>query len=301
MTWNCRSPHMAAGVALALAGLVLAGCSKPAAAPVAPPPVAAPPAAAAPDPAPATPPAAHPAAAEPARPVTPPEPPKPATPPPPPIKWVLQNYYGPIASADPAAKDKQVVLLTFDDGPHPEYTARILDTLKAHDVKALWFVTSNAGKYEDVLKRIAAEGHLVGTHTLYHENLRNMTRDDQRKAIAGANAIVERVLGQKPKYFRPPFGAFNADTKALMQELGMTLMNWDHGSGDWMEVKDGHKDPQVVVQDTLSEKPRNNQMTPLHPGAIILFHDTLKHTAEALPDIITGLKAKGYEFVLPEP
>jgi len=81
----------------------------------------------------------------------------------------------------------------------------------------------------------------------------------------------------------------------------MQLLNWSHGSGDWMEVQDGYKDPAILTHDVLAETPRNTNMTPLHPGSVILFHDTLRHTAEALPAIMEGLKAKGYSFVLPEP
>jgi peptidoglycan/xylan/chitin deacetylase (PgdA/CDA1 family) len=218
------------------------------------------------------------------------------------IKWVVRTHFGPIITDDPAGKEQKVVLLTFDDGPHPDYTPLVLDTLKEHGIKALWFVTGNAEKYPDLIKRIDAEGHLIGTHTLSHENLRFMTKEKQREVITTVNEMVEKIIDKKPRYFRPPFGAYNENTLAVMTELHMQLMNWDHGSGDWMGVKDGYKDPKVVIADTLAEKPRDPQQhTALHPGSIILFHDTLKHTVEALPEIIKGLKEKGYDFVIPEP
>lgn len=279
-------------LALVLAGLLPVACGSP-------PPQGAVAAAAPKAAAPAAPAPAAPAAPEPAAPA--PAETAPVSPAPPPGRWVLQHDYGPLVSDDPAARDRKVVLLTFDDGPHPVYTPRILDTLREYNVRALWFVTANAGKYPDLLRRIAAEGHRIGTHTLNHENLRSLDRDGQRRAIVGVNEMVARITGIKPRYFRPPYGAFNADTRAVLAELGMTLMNWDHGSGDWMDLQDGYKDPQVVIQDTLSERPRNPRLTALHPGAIILFHDTHKHTAEALPAIIRGLREKGYEFILPEP
>ncbi len=291
MTYPPLSRRLIAGLFLTVAGALPVACSK-----------AAPPAAAPPPATTATQPPSSQPAPEAKEPSDLPRTAEPApAPAPPPVKWIVKTRYGPIVSDDPAAAGKKVAMLTFDDGPHPENTAKILEVLKANQVTALFFVTGNAARYEDVLRQVAEQGHLIGTHTLNHENLRFMTREQQRQAIVGVNETVERVTGRKPRYFRPPFGAYNDDTLALMQELEMQLINWDHGSGDWMDTRDGYKDPAIVIQDVLSEQPRNNQMTPLHPGSIILFHDTLRHTAEALPEIIKGLRELGYEFVTPEP
>lgn len=212
--------------------------------------------------------------------------------------WYQRKPGYPMVTDDESARSSKVVLLTFDDGPHPEYTPLILDTLKRYNVKALWFVTSNAQKYPDLIRRIHDEGHEIGTHTLYHEKLTDMSLDKQREAILPVNAIVEELTGQKVRFFRPPFGAYNDDTRTVMTEAGMELINWSHGSCDWCEVKGGYKDPAEVVADTLAAKPRKSDRTRLHPGAIILMHDTLKHTAEALPDILAGLEEQGYTFTM---
>jgi peptidoglycan-N-acetylmuramic acid deacetylase len=214
-------------------------------------------------------------------------------------RWVIKTHYGPITSDDPAVKGQKVALLTFDDGPSPEYTPRILDILKEQGIQAIFFVNAPAKAHPDLIRRMVAEGHIVGTHTMTHPLLTDLSEAQQRQEIGEIADIVTEITGKRPYYFRAPFGAYNETTLAILQDLQMQLLNWDHGSGDWMDVRDGYKDPAIVINDVLSEVPRNSQMTPLHPGSVILFHDTLKQTAEALPAIIAGLKAKGYAFVLP--
>lgn len=234
-------------------------------------------------------------------PATPPAPPPPQTSPAPKGTWFVEGHWGPVYTEDAAVKEQKVAVLTFDDGPSPQYTGLVLDTLKAHGIQAIFFVNGQAAEHPDLIRRIIAEGHLVGNHTTTHENLRSLSQAEQFKQIADLNQTVKAITGEQPYWFRAPFGSFNDDTLAILEELGMQLLNWSHGSGDWMEVEDGYKDPALLTHDVLAESPRNNNMTPLHPGSVILFHDTLRHTAEALPGILDGLKEKGYTFVLPEP
>lgn len=228
--------------------------------------------------------------------------PAPAAPAPTPqLKWMARGHWGPVYTDDPAGEAQQAAVLTFDDGPSPQYTPRILDTLREHGVKAIFFVNGQAGKHPELIRRIVAEGHILANHTMNHENLTTLSPAEQRQQIADLNEMLTEITGGKPYWFRAPFGAFDDDTLAILDELGMQLLNWSHGSGDWMEVHDGYKDTAILIHDVLSEKPRNANMTPLHPGSVILFHDTLRHTAEALPEIIKGLQEKGYSFVIPEP
>ncbi|HWI63146.1 MAG TPA: polysaccharide deacetylase family protein [Symbiobacteriaceae bacterium] len=273
-----------AGGALLTVTVLLSGCA------VAP--VAAPKLPAAITEAPAPPPAK---AEQPVEPAKPPEPPAPQ------VKWLVSGHWGPVYTEDAAGKEQKAAVLTFDDGPSEEYTPLVLDALKAEGVKAIFFVNGHAGQHPDLIRRIVAEGHILANHTLNHENLTTLSAAEQRSQIAGVNEVLQQITGQKPYWFRAPFGAFDDDTLAILDELGMQLLNWSHGSGDWMEVRDGYKDPGLLTSDVLAEQPRNANMTALHAGSVILFHDTLRHTAEALPGIIQGLKAKGYTFVLPEP
>lgn len=216
-------------------------------------------------------------------------------------RWLVDGHWGPVYTEDATGRESKVVVLTFDDGPSPAYTGRVLDTLKARGAKAIFFVNGQAAQHPELIRRIVAEGHMLGNHTMNHEDLQSLSRAEQYHQIADLNETLKAITGQQPYWFRAPFGSFNDDTLAILADLGMQLLNWSHGSGDWMDVPDGYKDPAVLTHDVLAETPRNANMTPLHPGSVILFHDTLRHTAEALPEIINGLTDKGYTFVLPEP
>lgn len=204
---------------------------------------------------------------------------------------------GPVVAVDEADADRKFVMLTYDDGPNPGTTEAVLDALKAAKVKAVFFVTGYGVEHEDLLRRIHTEGHTIGTHTVSHPNLRNLTKEDQRAEIVPVNEVVERVTGQKVKYFRPPHGAYNQDTLDLMDELGLQLVNWTHGSRDWEpDVILG--DPARVTAKVLAEEPADSGDTALWPGAVVLLHDTLPWTAAASPDFIAGLQELGYEFVI---
>ena len=92
------------------------------------------------------------------------------------------------------------------------------------------------------------------------------------------------MAGSKPKYFRPPYGAYNKDVLSVVGEYGMEVVNWTNGSLDWE-----YSDPEKVTGEVMKQ---------LHRGAVILMHDTKAHTAEALPNIIRKIRAEGYEFVV---
>jgi peptidoglycan/xylan/chitin deacetylase (PgdA/CDA1 family) len=207
------------------------------------------------------------------------------------IRWLPRGIGLPLASDDPAAKGKKVVMLTFDDGPSGAgSTAKILDVLKAENVKVMFFITGYGAKNIDLVEREYKEGHLLANHTLTHADLSTLTVEEMRKELDPVNAVIEKVTGQKPKYMRPPYGMYNKQVQALVRdEYHQELINWDDGSLDWDGVKNGWKDPKLVVDEVMKQ---------LHPGAVVLMHDTNKHTAEALPEIIHQIRAEGYEFVV---
>lgn len=200
------------------------------------------------------------------------------------IVWVQGGIGHPLRSDDPRAKGKKVVMLTFDDGPSDEATAQVLDILKAEKVRALFFVTGYGVRREDLVRRIDREGHVIGTHTMTHKNLTTLSRDGMMREIVPVNEAVQRLTGKRPKYFRPPHGAYNQTLRGVLKELGMELINWSAGSLDWELTE-----PERIVKQVLDT---------VHPGAILLFHDTHRHTVQALPDVIKGLRERGYEFVV---
>lgn len=206
------------------------------------------------------------------------------------VKWYSPGIGLPLRSDDPAAQGKKVAMLTFDDGPHPVHTDKILDTLREQNVKALFFITGYGTKNKEALVRIHKEGHVIGVHSMTHANLPKLSEAEMRKELEPLIKIIEDVTGQKPKYMRPPFGAYNDKLRALLKEYGLELINWTNGSLDWAGVDaNGYKDPNKIVEDVVQQ---------LHPGANILMHDTHRHTAEALPQVIKQIRAQGYEFVV---
>lgn len=206
------------------------------------------------------------------------------------IKWYPRGIGLPLTTDDPEGKDKKVAMLTFDDGPSDTgSTARILDVLAENNVKAMFFITGYGAKHRDLVEREFKEGHVLAPHTQTHANLTTLTVPQMRAEIEPVMNLIKEVTGESPKYFRPPYGAYNKQVLALMDEYHMQLVNWDDGSLDWDGLKNGYKDPNIVVNDVMKQ---------LHRGAIILMHDTNKHTAEALPEIIRRIRAEGYEFVV---
>ncbi len=204
------------------------------------------------------------------------------------VTWRPRGIGLPLAPSDPEAAEQRVAMLTFDDGP-TEQTVPILETLAKEDVKAVFFITGySARNHPELVERIHKEGHQLGVHTMTHPNMRTLSKEDQRKEIEPLIDLIQQVTGQRPRYFRPPFGAYNQDLLSLLEELEMELINWTNGSLDWEGVVHGRKPPDVVVQTVIDQ---------LHRGAVILFHDTMSHTAEALPEVIRQMKAEGYGFV----
>lgn len=204
------------------------------------------------------------------------------------VTWKPSGIGYPLVPSDPSVQQK-VAMLTFDDGPS-NYTPEVLDRLKEAGVKAVFFITGyGAAEHPELLKRIHEEGHLLGIHTMTHPNMTELSREEQIEEIQPLIDLITEVTGERPRYFRPPFGAYNDTLLATLDELGLELINWSNGSLDWEGVVDGYKDPNQVVADVLDQ---------LHPGSVILAHDTMKHTAEAVPLIIEALRAEGYEFVV---
>ena len=204
------------------------------------------------------------------------------------VTWKPSGIGYPLVPSDPSV-DRKVAMLTFDDGPSA-YTPAVLDALKEAGVKAVFFITGyGAAQYPDLVKRIHDEGHVLGIHTMTHPNMTQLSREEQIEEIQPLIDLITEVTGERPSYFRPPFGAYNDELLATLDELGLEAINWSNGSLDWEGVVDGYKDPNQVVADVLDQ---------LHPGAVILAHDTMKHTAEAVPMIIEALRAEGYDFVV---
>jgi len=206
-------------------------------------------------------------------------------------KYRLNKAYR-IVPIDESAAPKQVVLLTFDDGPKDAGTlGKILDALGKHDAKAIFFVNGYRVKANpELLKEIDARGHAIGNHSYDHINLRQQSDEIIREQIESVQEQVRELTGKTPKFFRPPYGAANDTVKAVAKENGMLFMTWSNGSLDWDLGKNVRDKPQAVIDHVMEQ---------LHPGSNILMHE-LEWTADALDLLLTQLEEKGYGFVDPD-
>lgn len=185
---------------------------------------------------------------------------------------------------------KQQIALTFDDAPDTLYTPKVLDILKKHNVKATFFVIGKlAEQHPDVVKRIAREGHVLGNHTYNHAQLKKLSMDKFIEDIEKSEAALSPLAGYAPRLIRPPYGAVTDEELAWLKEAGYLTVNWNVDPEDWRGVS--------------GEQVLKRSMEAANPGAIILMHcatgpdGNLQGTLDALPELIAGLQAKGYELV----
>lgn len=188
------------------------------------------------------------------------------------------------------SREQKNIALTFDDGPHSEYTAEILDLLNEYDIKATFFVLGKlAEQYPDIVKRQVAEGHEIGNHTYSHINVHKSTRRQFEEEFNKTQEIILSLTGINSKVFRPPYG--NLDEKIVpvtsREDSKIVLWSQNKGHNDW-------SNPGV-------EKISNTILSQAKNGDIILLHDNVyhkeSHTIEALKTILPELKKRGYNFV----
>ncbi|WP_236595933.1 MULTISPECIES: polysaccharide deacetylase family protein [unclassified Paenibacillus] len=196
-----------------------------------------------------------------------------------------------IVPIDAAAHTKQVVLLTFDDGPKDlELNRSLLDTLDKHKAKAIFFLNGYRIKqHPDIVKLLDERGQTIGNHSWDHIDLKKESKEKVDRQIGDVQQAVKAITGKAPAFFRPPFGSGSEEVRAKAKEEGLLYMTWSNGSKDWeMTVK--NNSPEQVVANVLEQ---------LRPGSNILMHE-LPWTAEALDTLLTRLEERGYTFVDPQ-
>ena len=213
----------------------------------------------------------------------------------------VANYYidPETSSVLPANEDANpnVVLATVDDVPRklpetPTSSVKEAQAMANRGIYGIFFVNGMYLQGEDgedgrqALKEIADMGHVIGNHTLTHYSLDQVPDEETlRHEIIGNQDIIEEVIGYRPQFFRPPHGIEIPELEEILEEENMVAMNWSYGF-DWDE---NYSDPA-----TLADVMVNTEF--LSPGANLLMHD-LTWTNEAMPAILDGIQAKGYEFV----
>ncbi len=184
------------------------------------------------------------------------------------------------AAADAPAKPKYVAL-TFDDGPSPRCTPRLLDGLKELGARATFFVVGcQVEKDPDIVQRIAAEGHQVGNHSYDHADLHSLTPAQALADLEKNDALLCELLGTDAYWVRPPYGLL-ADSEAAA--LTVPIINWSVDTEDWY-TRDSGKILEVIYRC-------------IGDGDIVLLHDRYQNTVDAVLTAVEHLQQQGYVFV----
>lgn len=183
----------------------------------------------------------------------------------------------------------RTMLLTFDDGPDPRYTPHILDTLAEYDVRASFFVCGEMASYnKDLLARMADEGHVVGNHTWSHPLLTRLRRRQIRTEMERTSDVIEDACGERPVWFRAPYGAWNRAAFQLGAGLGMEPLAWTVDTLDW--TRPGARTIVGRVEKGAA------------PGVVVLSHDAggdRSQSVRALRDYLPRLIDSGYHLTVP--
>ena len=181
--------------------------------------------------------------------------------------------------------DGPYIAITFDDGPHPTQTPRLLAMLRERKIHATFFLVGQCvAENPEIAKQIVQEGHEVGNHSWSHPNLLKLSADSVRDQLERTHNVITQEAGVVPLIMRPPYGNFSQQQRAWAHATwNYPTIIWDVDSLDWK-----HRNP---------AKTESIIMANTRPGSIILCHDIHKTTVDAMPSVLDKLIAKGFKFV----
>ena len=183
---------------------------------------------------------------------------------------------------------EKIIYLTFDAGYENGCTAKILDTLKKHNVPAAFFLVGNyIERNPDLVRRMVAEGHIVGNHTMHHKDMSLLTDNEIfAKELTDLESLYQQITGQElPKYYRPPQGVYSQDNLRMAKEMGYRTVFWSLAYVDW------NNNAQPTAEQAFQKLlPR------IHNGAVVLLHSTSQTNAQILDELLTKWEQQGYTF-----
>lgn len=185
------------------------------------------------------------------------------------------------------SREKKLIALTFDDGPHPKETDKVLDVLNKYNVKATFFIAGKHAKwYTNPLIRASKEGHEIGNHTFNHPDISNLSLSQIEEEIVKCEDTLVEITGKKPTLFRPPYGSYKrSDLEEIAKKHDYKIILWTT-----IDARDWENPPASTIASTIINKAKN--------GDIILLHDyATNNTVEALDRIIPEMQKRGFQFV----
>ena len=184
--------------------------------------------------------------------------------------------------------EEKKIYLTFDAGYENGNTPAILDALKKHEAPATFFVVGNfISENQELIKRMEAEGHIVGNHTMTHPDMSKIsTQESFQKELSGVEDIYKEITGKEmTKFYRPPQGIYSILNLSMAKEMGYHTFFWSLAYVDWYQ--DNQPDPQEAIE-KLTRR--------IHPGAIVLLHSTSSTNAQILDELLNKWEDMGYSF-----
>ena len=220
----------------------------------------------------------------------------------------LQDLPGSVKSVPGSAAEKSVqvsgktsssvaasggyMALTFDDGPYPPYTDRLLDVLKEKKAHATFFlVAEQAQKYPELVRRMAEEGHTVGLHAFRHRDFLKLAEAEKQNDIAQGKKALQAILGNAPVYWRPPHGFRDFSVMEVAAAQKLTVVNWSVIPRDWTGI--GKQE----IHNRVMDKAENGSIVLLHDGDSPFYKATRQPTVDAVALLIDSLREKGYHLV----
>ena len=184
------------------------------------------------------------------------------------------------------------IALTFDDGPYPPYTDRLLDVLKAKRVHATFFlVAEQAQQYPELVRRMKAEGHTVGLHAFRHRDFLKLTEEEKRKDLEQGKNLLRDITGKNPMYWRPPHGFRDFSVMETAAAQNLTVVNWSVIPRDWTGI-----DSQEIFRRVM-DKAEDGAIVLLHDGDSPGYKASRQATVDAVAPLIDSLREKGYHLV----
>ena len=184
--------------------------------------------------------------------------------------------------------DEKILYLTFDAGYENGNTPAILDALKKHQAPAVFFAVGNFIKDNpDLIRRIVSEGHIIGNHTMTHPDMSQISSMESfQKELQGVEELYESVIGEPmTKFYRPPRGIYSTENLSMAKELGYSTFFWSLAYVDWIQN-----------QQPTKEEAFQKLLPRIHPGAIVLLHNTSSTNASILDELLTRWEEMGYQF-----